>query len=1126
MIRASSSWASNWTGSPVRLCPVTWTPVARFVGAYGPRIDRQPSSRISSPVSPLTVGFTRARAPVPSPSSNTNSRMDRPICGAASPTPGASYIVSIMSSTSRNRATSNCSTGFAGCRSTGSPSCRMGRMAMEVALLLCAGPAVHPEANPHRCGSASTRATIPRPARSRTALPNAASPWGRTVTKHTVCPSAPEASSVTGSRARRWSSSSADPATRNTGWPTGNPARSRRGRSARWNRPGLPATSACTAASLGLLVWTMTRPEGRAHPAASIHSARDRSAAASPGRRAARSASRMPTRSSPGGGTSFTASGPPTTIPAHGSAPPVPRRTGTEATRAAHSSTRSTPPRAMPNTRPPQLAQRPGASHTTHRVSPASSRMVPPHDAHRAGSPHERHTLATPYPGSGWYRNPRRAPFTAPTSRGARPSGPGRTTSTGGQARPDGATSGAPVATASPLGHRAAITQTAPSRPARATATSRTWYAGDRSSRCPGWLSREIHTRPRCGTGANTAGRVPTTTRKRPSAMSSHIRYRPRWDPPTYSATRSPKASATAAAVAGSGSASGTTTMADRVPATASPTASTARACSSSGAGRTTKAPAPPDSPATRGPAPRYRSSTAPAGRPGDASGGGAAGGRSLSSPATRGGEARPMIVARGATYRSLIHRNSASSRPSKKRTGETTFRTFAIRGGTSSVGPRTHPRVSRPWNGTWTSEPIPAPSESSRRYVNARSSARTGRSTQTATGPLRSWDGFVGGAGLLGGPAEVVGAVGLLPGEALPPEVTVRRGLAIQRPAEIEVPDDRGGPEVEHVLHRGQDPLRRDLLGPEAVHGHRHGVRRPDGVRHLELEPVGQARRDDVLGHVTGHVRRGAIHLRGVLAGEAAAAVGGHAAVRIDHDLAPGEAGVGLGAADLEPPGGVHQDPDRLGIEVVELPEHGVDDLGLHVGLQEALQVHLLAVLGGDEDGVHPDRAVPLVLDGHLALPVGPQIRDDARLADVGESLGQPVGHGDRQRHELLGVPAGEPEHHALVARPDRVQVVVGSFLDLTGPIDAQGDVGGLLLDRRDHTARRAVDPELRVRVADLVDGPPDDLWDVHVGLRGDLSGHDHQARGDEGLAGHPPVRVALEDGVQDRVGDLVGEL
>src|SRR6266540_3223864 len=757
MIRASSSWASNWTGSPVRLCPVTWTPVARFVGAYGPRIDRQPSSRISSPVSPLTVGFTRARAPVPSPSSNTNSRMDRPICGAASPTPGASYIVSIMSSTSRNRATSNCSTGFAGCRSTGSPSCRMGRMAMDVALLLCSGPAVHPEANPHRCGSASTRATIPRPARSRTALPNAASPWGRTVTKHTVCPSAPEASSVTGSRARRWSSSSADPATRNTGWPTGNPARSRRGMSARWNRPWLPATSACTAASLGRLDWTMTRPEGRAHPAASIHSARDRSAAASPGRRAARSASRMPTRSSPGGGTSFTASGPPTTIPAHGSAPPVPRRTGTEATRAAHSSTRSTPPRAMPNTRPPQLAQRPGASHTTHRVSPASSRMVPPHDAHRAGSPHERHTLATPYPGSGWYRNPRRAPFTAPTSRGARPSGPGRTTPPGGQARPDGATSGAPVATA--------------------------------------------------------------------------------------------------AAVAGSGSASGTTTMADRVPATASPTASTARACSSSGAGRTTKAPAPPDSPATRGPAPRYRSSTAPAGRPGDASGGGAAGERSLSSPATRGGEARPMIVARGATYRSLIHRNSASNRPSKKRTGETTFRTFAIRGGTSSVGPRTHPRVSRPWNGTWTSEPIPAPSESSRRYVNARSSARTGRSTQTATGPLRSWDGFVGGAGLLGGPAEVVGAVGLLPGEALPPEVTVRRGLAIQRPAEIEVPDDRGGPEVEHVLHRGQDPLRRDLLGPEAVHGHRHGVRRPDGVRHLELEPVGQARRDDVLGHVTGHV-------------------------------------------------------------------------------------------------------------------------------------------------------------------------------------------------------------------------------------------------------------------------------
>src|SRR3712207_8758892 len=43
--------------------------------------------------------------------------------------------------------------------------------------------------------------------------------------------------------------------------------------------------------------------------------------------------------------------------------------------------------------------------------------------------------------------------------------------------------------------------------------------------------------------------------------------------------------------------------------------------------------------------------------------------------------------------------------------------------------------------------------------------------------------------------------------------------------------------------------------------------------------------------------------------------------------------------------------------------------------------------------------------------LAVGPQVRNDARAADVGEALREPVRHGDRQRHELVGLAAGEPE-------------------------------------------------------------------------------------------------------------------
>ena len=67
------------------------------------------------------------------------------------------------------------------------------------------------------------------------------------------------------------------------------------------------------------------------------------------------------------------------------------------------------------------------------------------------------------------------------------------------------------------------------------------------------------------------------------------------------------------------------------------------------------------------------------------------------SSEATRGGTARPITVASGATYRSLIARNSASEGSSKDRTAVTSLRTRSIRSGTSSVSPSTHARVARP---------------------------------------------------------------------------------------------------------------------------------------------------------------------------------------------------------------------------------------------------------------------------------------------------------------------------------------------------------------------------------------------------------------------------------------------
>ena len=81
------------------------------------------------------------------------------------------------------------------------------------------------------------------------------------------------------------------------------------------------------------------------------------------------------------------------------------------------------------------------------------------------------------------------------------------------------------------------------------------------------------------------------------------------------------------------------------------------------------------------------------------------------------------------------------------------------------------------------------------------------------------------------------------------------------------------------------------------------------------------------------------------------------------------------------------------------------------------------------------------LVLDGDLRLAVGPQVRQLTRSADLGQAASHPMGEGDRQRHELGRLAAGEAEHHALVAGPE---LVVGRLVvaDLEGLVDAHRDV------------------------------------------------------------------------------------
>ena len=78
--------------------------------------------------------------------------------------------------------------------------------------------------------------------------------------------------------------------------------------------------------------------------------------------------------------------------------------------------------------------------------------------------------------------------------------------------------------------------------------------------------------------------------------------------------------------------------------------------------------------------------------------------------------------------------------------------------------------------------------------------------------------------------------------------------------------------------------------------------------------------------------------------------------------------------------------------------------------------------MLGGDDDRPDPGRHAVVVLDGHLGLAVGPEIGELPGLADLGEPARHPMGEGDRERHQLRRLAAGEAEHHPLVAGADLV--------------------------------------------------------------------------------------------------------
>ncbi len=183
--------------------------------------------------------------------------------------------------------------------------------------------------------------------------------------------------------------------------------------------------------------------------------------------------------------------------------------------------------------------------------------------------------------------------------------------------------------------------------------------------------------------------------------------------------------------------------------------------------------------------------------------------------------------------------------------------------------------------------------------------------------------------------------------------------------------------------------------------------------------------------------------------------------------------------------------------------------------------------MLRRDDDCVDAHGTHAVVFDRYLRLAIGPQPGDVAALARGGEHAGEVVREHDGQRHQFGRLAAGVAEHHALVAGAGQLEsIVAGAFLDFERTVDAERDVGRLLVDRDRDAARFGVEADLRLDVADVGDRRADDLGNVDVGLGRDLARDVDLARDCERFDRDAAERIVLEDRVEHRVGNLVGDL
>ena len=336
---------------------------------------------------------------------------------------------------------------------------------------------------------------------------------------------------------------------------------------------------------------------------------------------------------------------------------------------------------------------------------------------------------------------------------------------------------------------------------------------------------------------------------------------------------------------------------------------------------------------------------------------------------------------------------------------------------------------------------------------------------------------------------------------------MSVGRGLAVNRPAQVERLDDFARLQLEVRPHQVRQLGRVQLRRAESVHTNADRVGHADGISELHFAALGQFGSHNVFRDVSRHVGRRAVYFRRVLAAERAAAVPAHATISVHDDFAAGQSGIAHGPADHEPSRGIDV---VLGVLIQQVRRnHRLNHLLLNARAQLVV-AHVFGVLGRNHDRIHAHHfSVGVVFDRDLGFSIGTEEGKRSILADLRKPLRELVRQRNRRRHQFLGFIARKPKHHSLVAG--------------AAGVHAHGDVAGLAVDAGNHGAGVGIESIERVVVADGGHRAPHDALKVYVGFGGDFAGDDDQTGGGQSFASDAAGDVVGQAGVKNGVGNLV---